>query len=62
MPLKSYIDNKKDIKNGIKCDLVESYTEEQIGIFIRMINEENVDFNTAKLFIDSMEPPAKRRR
>lgn len=50
------------IKNGIKCDLVENYAEEQISVFIRMVNEEHVDFNTAKLFIDSMEPPAKRRR
>jgi hypothetical protein len=50
------------IKNGISCDLVESYDDEQISTFIKMINEENVDFYTAKKIIDSMEPPAKRRR
>ena len=50
------------IKNGISCDLVDNYTNEQIKMFIKMVNEDNVDFNTAKAFIDSMEPPAKRRR
>jgi hypothetical protein len=50
------------IKNGISCDLVESYTDEQIKMFIKMFNEDHVDFNTAKEFIDSMERPAKRRR
>jgi hypothetical protein len=50
------------IKNGISSDLVESYTDEQIKTFIKMVNEDNVDFNTAKAFIESIEPPAKRIR
>jgi hypothetical protein len=50
------------IKNGISCDLVENYTDEQIKMFIKMFNEDHVDFNTVKSFIDSMEPPAKRQR
>lgn len=49
------------IKNNISCELVESYNDEQISTFIRIVNEDNVDFNTAKCFIDSMEPSAKRR-
>jgi hypothetical protein len=50
------------IKNGLSYDLVESYTREQIIMFNKMINEDHVDFNTAKSFIDSMERPSKRRR
>ncbi len=50
------------IKNNISGDLVDNYTDEQIKTFIKMFNEDNVDFNTVKAFIESMEPPAKRQR
>ena len=52
---------KEFIKNNLSYNLIESYTEEQITKFLKLINEDNIDFNNAKNIIDN-EPPAKRLR
>lgn len=49
------------VKNNLSCDLVENYNDEQITTFLKLINEDGIDFNIAKSIIDG-EPSAKRRR
>jgi hypothetical protein len=50
---------KEFIKNNLSYNLIESYNEEQITKFLKLINEDNIDFNNAKNIIDN-EPSAKR--